>query len=216
MGELRLLGVAGASVLALGLVVGFAPLLEASDGSVAMVVVVEDPIDGWLGGQPDLEGDLVLAQTIAGEKAVVTRVDDALQFEVPRDGILSRADELRSIVVAFHGARSDLRAGLDIRLDMVPELAAYANRRSNAIRGEVDLIEDRLEARTAGSAPEMRAARAAAIAEAESFEDRGSVLLGYAGTTLAAAWTTTPVSFRLDRIDQLLSEAFWFAAGETN
>lgn len=208
-----------------------APRAAGAPAAATANVVVLDPIDGWLGGCTDattgtcqpvdglesagsIDGDLALARSIVGADVFVTLIDGSLRFEAsgPRDDVA--AQRLTDAMASYERARTDLRQELTDRLALLPELAAFVETRTAVIETQVAAIDVRLAGPSEGQMPMLRAERAAAIASALDFASRGRELLSLADTTLAPAWASTPVDGRLDRLDELLGDAFWFAAGE--
>jgi len=214
MGDQRFLVPAVAVVVALGSLIAFSSTINTRDEAVAAIITVEDPVDGWLGGEARFDGDVALAKSVMGASTRVELTGSALRFEARAASRGEAELLLTEVLSAYEQARADLRSGLDERLDMVPQLAAFVQRRTEAIEREVALLDSRLKAVPTGSTERVRAERAAAIAEALEFRDREQELLTLPGDALAPAWSSTPIDARLAALDELLSEAFWFAAGE--
>jgi len=194
-------------------------------------VAVVDPIDGWLESCPEtpsatcqpavandiaasIDGDLALARSAVGPDVVVGPIGGALRFEASGARGEVAEQRLTDAVASYESARTDLRRELEDRLALLPELAAFAATRTVAIEERVASIDARLAAAGGGPIAMLRAERAAAIASALDFANRGRELLALVDTTLAPAWVSTPVGSRLERLDELLGDAFWFAAGE--
>lgn len=231
IGHIPLVAVAGLMVLLFAATAFRAPGAASAPAAAVAGVVVVDPIDGWLGSCADptdaacpsgdavepnasIDGDLALARLAVGPDVAVSYIEGSLRFEASGD----RADvaELRltDALASYEQARSDLRRDLEERLALLPELAAFVETRSATIEDRVADIDVTLAGPSDGQMPSLRAERAAAIASALDFERRGRELLTLTETTLAPAWVSTPVGGRLDRLDALLGDAFWFAAGE--
>jgi len=194
-------------------------------------IAVLDPIDGWLGNCADtatatcrppvanestasIDGDLALARSAVEADVVVSTVDGSLRFEASGAQGDIAEQRLTDALASYQSARVDLRQELEDRLALLPELAAFAATRTVAIENRVAKIDERLAGPSGGPIAMLRAERAAAIASALDFAGRGRELLALVDTTLAPAWVSTPVGGRLDRLDELLGDAFWFAAGE--
>ena len=201
-------------VVALVGVVGWTTTTQPTSFAVAAIVSVDDPVDGWLGGDPVIDGDVALARSVLTSDAVVFAVASGLRFEATGQSRTGAEDKLGLVIGAYEEARHALRAGLDERLEMVPELASFVQRRTASIDREVALMEARLSSGRDGTAAGIRAERASALATAADYRERAELLRTLPDSTLAPAWESTPVDGRLARLDELLSTAFWFAAGE--
>jgi hypothetical protein len=214
-GGYRPLLASGAVVVALLVAVGWTTAAQPTSFAVAAIVSVDDPVDGWLGGDPHIDGDVALAQSVLTVGTAVFTVAGKLRFEATGPSRNDAEDDLTGVIGAYEDVRRALRAGLDERLEMVPELASFVRRRTASIDHEVALMEARLSRSRDGTAPAIRAERASALAVADDYRDRAAQLLTLPSSTLAPAWESTPVDGRLARLDELLSTAFWFAAGES-
>lgn len=193
-------------------------LVAALDGrapfEAAAVVPVVDPVDGWLGGEPRIDGDVALATTVLIDGTSVAIDGTALRFASTGPGRAEAELGLRDVLSAYEQARRELRAGLDRRLEMVPALTAFAAQRTAALDLELAQIELALSGGQGEEISALRAERAATIAAASDYRDRRLALVDLPRTTLAPAWSLTPVEQRLARLDELLSTAFWYAAGD--
>jgi len=183
-----------------------------ADASTTVAVV--DPIDGWMGAPASIDGDFDLARVAVGSGITVSRTADSLRFEASGQGVVQAKRRLGIALDSYERARAELQQNLDERLALLPDLAQFVETRIAAIESRVNELNARLVNPQNGATPMLRAARAAAIASALDFESRGRELLVMAETTLAPAWESTPVGDRLDRLDELLADAYWFAAGE--
>lgn len=185
-----------------------------SHHEVAAIVPVIDPVDGWLGGTAGIEGDIALAHSVTTTHTTVSNDGSALRFEATGRDRSAAEIHLTEVLRAYEAARDELRRGLDVRLELLPSLAGYAEQRSLTIDQVVAALDGRLGDVSERAPAELRAERAAALAASDQFRERRGVLLEFSAT-LGPVWTSTPIETRLDRLDELLDEAFWFAAGDS-
>lgn len=112
------------SLLALVAMTGFGRPAVTEPPAVA-IVPVTDPVDAWLGNGGAARGDLLLAQSVAEPAVTVELTVEGLRFSARPDGEATAQRVLAMSLASYEAARIDLRQGLDARLDVVPELAAF-------------------------------------------------------------------------------------------
>lgn len=101
------------------------------DASAVADIAIADPIDGWIGGAGGLDGDLELAQGIAGDGVSVriSETGDALVFKAVGSDSQTNQRSLAQVLATFEAARQELRDQVEARLDYLPSLERLADRR---------------------------------------------------------------------------------------